>query len=119
MTNLVDDPRCKGVMPDGQICEGVDAHRTECPKNELREEFDKQDGLVECLTCDGKGYACYSCCTQELITDDILMCPVCHEHLGEEECDDCDGTGKVPEEKTDFVDHAPSMQLAAESMEDR
>ena len=23
------------------------------------------------------------------------MCPTCYEHLGEEDCEDCNGTGKV------------------------
>ena len=74
--------------------------------------------LVECETCGGRGEACFSCCTGELVTDDIQMCPKCHEHLGESECEDCGGTGKVPEDKKDFIDHAPSLQRAAEAYED-
>ena len=74
--------------------------------------------LVECETCEGKGEACFSCCTGELVTDDIQMCPRCHEHLGESTCEDCGGTGKVPEDKKDFIDHAPSLQRAAEAYAD-
>lgn len=50
---------------------------------------------VKCDTCSGTGEAYVSCCTQEVVFSDTPMCPVCHEHLGEEECPDCDGTGEV------------------------
>jgi hypothetical protein len=68
---------------------------------------------VECPTCYGKGEATFSCCTGEVVNDDILMCPCCYEHLGEEECQDCDGTGFIDEEQ-ETTEHAPSLQLAAE-----
>lgn len=41
---MTDDPRCKQTLPSGGMCGGVDAHVSECPRNELREEFDRQDG---------------------------------------------------------------------------
>ena len=49
----------------------------------------------ECEVCDGKGYGVWSCCDGELVDNDFAMCPTCHEHLGEEECDECSGTGKI------------------------
>lgn len=48
-----------------------------------------------CETCNGRKQVFISCCTQEIVDDDIAMCPTCHEHLGEEDCPDCDGTGKA------------------------
>jgi len=71
--------------------------------------------LIECETCNGKGEAVFSCCSGEVVDDDMMMCPTCHEHLGEEECQDCEGTGKVSEDKDDFTEKAPSMQAAAEA----
>ena len=53
---------------------------------------------VECPTCIGKGEAMFSCCTGEAIFDDSDLCPTCYEHMGEEECIDCHGTGKVTQE---------------------
>ena len=70
--------------------------------------------MIDCPTCDGKGEAAFSCCTGEVVSDDILMCPDCLEHLGEEKCTDCNGTGKIPEDQEDLTGHAPSLQLAAE-----
>jgi DnaJ-class molecular chaperone len=73
---------------------------------------------IECPTCYGAGEAAFSCCTGDVVTDDIMLCPCCHEHLGEEECPDCNGTGMVDEDQ-ETTEHAPSMQLAAEyRMED-
>lgn len=45
-----------------------------------------------CETCNGTGVVYYSCCTQEPVDPDIAMCPVCKEHLGEEDCEDCKET---------------------------
>ena len=47
----------------------------------------------ECETCNGKGVAMFSCCTGEVVHSDIDLCPTCYEHLGEEDCEDCCGTG--------------------------
>jgi DnaJ-class molecular chaperone len=72
---------------------------------------------TQCETCNGSGEAVFSCCTGEVVHDDIMMCPVCHEHLGEEECPDCEGTGEV-EEGTLLSPAAPSLQAQAEAMMD-
>lgn len=58
-------------------------------------------GFVACDECDGKGVGVYSCCTGERITGlaaDYMMCPICKEHLGEDDCEACDGTGYVVDE---------------------
>jgi len=72
-------------------------------------------GHQECETCEGAGEATFSCCSGEVVHDDIKMCHECYEHLGESECHDCDGKGYTPEDKTEFTDSAPSLQLAAEA----
>jgi hypothetical protein len=54
-------------------------------------------GNVECETCNGNGEAMFSCCTGEVVTNDYGLCPECCEHLGDEECPDCEGKGYVPE----------------------
>ena len=51
--------------------------------------------MRECDFCNGKKVLYISCCTQEPVDEDIAMCPECHEHLGEEDCPECDGTGEV------------------------
>ena len=51
--------------------------------------------MKTCETCDGKGEAVISCCTGDVVDIDIMMCPVCYEHLGEETCPDCDGKGET------------------------
>lgn len=50
----------------------------------------------QCEACSGKGEGIWSCCTGDRVDEDYAMCPRCHEHLGEEECQECDGTGLVP-----------------------
>ena len=63
-----------------------------------------------CPSCNGTGKAVYSCCTGEIVTGDILICPKCKEHLGEEVCQQCGGTGEDNgEEAPDKVD--PQLQL--------
>jgi len=49
----------------------------------------------ECPACYGKGEGYFSCCTGDMVSEDIAMCPECYEHLGEEECGLCDGTGVI------------------------
>jgi DnaJ-class molecular chaperone len=75
-------------------------------------------GHKECVTCDGEGEAVFSCCSGEVVSDDMMICPECHEHLGEEECTDCDGKGYVAEDKEDFTDQAPSLQAQADAYRD-
>lgn len=73
---------------------------------------------VDCETCYGKGQVVISCCSNEVINDDFAMCPTCHEHLGEEDCPDCDGAGKVDPEKNDFLDKIPGLSTMAETQRD-
>jgi hypothetical protein len=47
-----------------------------------------------------------------------MICPVCHEHLGEEDCQSCDGKGYVDENFGEYPDRAPSLQAKAEMMAD-
>jgi len=76
------------------------------------------EGKKVCETCNGNGQAVFSCCTGEVVDDDIMMCPKCHEHLGEEDCPDCDGTGHVDMDKEDFTDKIPGLNTIAEAMRD-
>lgn len=69
---------------------------------------------IQCPTCDGKGEAVISCCTGEVIRDDYQMCPECHEHLGEDTCPDCEGSGKVEEDQS-LTPVGPDLQLQAEA----
>lgn len=73
---------------------------------------------VKCTTCNGSGEAMISCCTGNVVSDDIEMCPVCFEHLGMEDCPDCDGTGSVDETKTEFADKTEGLQAKAERLHD-
>lgn len=50
---------------------------------------------VICPECDGKKQMVYSCCTGEPVDSDYMMCPQCLEHLGEEPCITCAGSGWV------------------------
>lgn len=51
----------------------------------------------KCDTCNGTGQAITSCCTGDVLSEDMPMCPKCHEWCGEMECPDCEGTGEVEE----------------------
>lgn len=58
-------------------------------------------GGTTCPECEGLGQLVYSCCTGEklgIAWMDIMMCPVCKEHLGEEDCVTCEGKGWILEE---------------------
>lgn len=58
----------------------------------------------KCETCNGRGWGVWSCCTGDPVNRDIMMCPHCNEHLGEEDCYDCDGTGYVNSSSYDSED---------------
>ena len=62
----------------------------------MKEPKEIPEGQEICPDCDGVGEVCYSCCGGEIITGDILICPSCHEMLGEDTCETCEGTGFVP-----------------------
>jgi len=52
---------------------------------------------IECSACHGEGKIYYSCCGDEVYSDDTL-CPTCREHIDGVEpeiCDVCEGTGYV------------------------
>lgn len=76
------------------------------------------DGKVECNSCGGTGECIYSCCTGEIVRDDYAICPTCHEHLGESECESCEGVGYVDDIFDDYPDTAPSLQAKADLLMD-
>lgn len=62
------------------------------------EKLSKKYGLSEkqeCETCRGKGEVMLSCCTGDVVDEDFAICPTCYEHLGLEDCPDCEGTGVI------------------------
>jgi DnaJ-class molecular chaperone len=52
-----------------------------------------------CPECNGRKELVYSCCTGDPVFNDEMMCPDCHEHLGEEPCFTCEGKGYVESEE--------------------
>lgn len=48
-----------------------------------------------------------------------MMCPDCYEHLGLEECPDCDGKGEVPENHDYEYSSVSGLQTQAEALNDR
>jgi hypothetical protein len=80
---------------------------TEEELNEAMESIEKYGSLSidavtasieekeECPACYGKKVGYFSCCTGNMVDEDIAMCPSCYEHLGEDECGLCDGTGVI------------------------
>tara|TARA_R110002020_G_scaffold220785_2_gene428782 strand:- start:41090 stop:41344 length:255 start_codon:yes stop_codon:yes gene_type:complete len=70
--------------------------------------------LIECESCNGSGEVVVSCCTGDIIDDDFAMCPECYEHLGEEECSDCGGSGKI-EVGTELSAKTKGLQTQAEN----
>ena len=73
---------------------------------------------VRCDTCSGTGEVMYSCCTGEIISDDMDLCPVCFDHMGEGDCEDCEGTGLVGDTK-ELTPVAPGVQAKAENYADQ
>ena len=53
--------------------------------------------LNYCSECDGKGWAVYSCCGDNITAniDECDLCPSCYEHCGDEreDCEECQGSG--------------------------
>lgn len=49
----------------------------------------------QCPECDGKGTGFFSCCSGDRVDQDAPLCPDCMEHLGEDTCEACEGTGKI------------------------
>jgi len=50
---------------------------------------------IECEQCEGTGMSGTSeCCGAEFDTD-TMLCYECHDHCGEGECGECEGTGTV------------------------
>lgn len=76
------------------------------------------EGKVECESCNGTGECVVSCCTGEIINDDFAMCPVCHEHLGEDTCETCDGKGYVDEDFDEYPDKVSGLGARAELLMD-
>jgi hypothetical protein len=54
---------------------------------------EESDTEKECEACNGAGTGIFSCCTGDPVDSDFMICPVCKEHLGIEECSECNGTG--------------------------
>lgn len=48
-----------------------------------------------CPECKGKGEVVYGCCSGEMELNDYMICPICHEHLGEDTCEECNGSGEI------------------------
>jgi hypothetical protein len=75
----------------------------------------------QCEACSGQGEAIWSCCTGDRVDEDYSRCPSCGEGLGEEECQECDGTGLVslntPQETPTILD--PIGQAEAWADRDR
>ena len=68
----------------------------------------------KCPTCRGKNQVMISCCTGQVIEDELGFCPDCKENMGLEECPDCQGIGKVPGSKKGFSDKRYGLNSQAE-----
>ena len=73
--------------------------------------------MICCESCNSSGEVMYSCCTGDIIEDDMAICPTCYEHLGDEECYDCRGTVSVTE-GTESTPKIPGLQAIAENYMD-
>lgn len=79
----------------------------------------KKPKMIECPTCNGEKEVMISCCTQEIIHDDIDRCPECYEGLGDEECPECEGTGEVPEDHEQEYEVSSGLQAQGERLHDQ
>ena len=79
------------------------------------------EGYQECPDCHGKGECVRSCCSGDIIVGDILICPQCYEHLGEDICELCEGKGIVSiyEEGSNRVDPQMQAEMRCDSQFDR
>ena len=54
---------------------------------------------MTCPNCAGTGIdpILYSCCGDDITDNDILICPSCKEHCGDEheQCEECGGDGTI------------------------
>ena len=53
--------------------------------------FNRILAVITCENCEDNGYGYWSCCTGDYLGAemDIDLCPICKEHLGEENCEEC------------------------------
>lgn len=51
--------------------------------------------LIECPCCDGTGVSETTNCCDAPYDKDIMLCTECYEHIGEQECDECNGKGTI------------------------
>lgn len=49
----------------------------------------------KCEACNGLGQCVVSCCDGSVIEGDFHICHICHEHLGEDTCPYCEGSGYI------------------------
>lgn len=74
--------------------------------------------MKKCEICSGKGTGYFSCCDGFAVDEDIAMCHTCHEHLGEEDCENCNGTGEVEDDVESTIEKVPDLILQAERLID-
>ena len=73
----------------------------------------------KCPTCNGKKEVMISCCTGQVIEDELSFCPTCKENMRLEDCPDCQGIGKVPGSKKNFSDKRYGLNSQAEYLMDQ
>jgi sarcosine oxidase delta subunit len=71
-------------------------------------------GYIICPECNSKKVRVYSCCTGDHVDSDIMVCPVCKEHLGEENCFTCKGEGRIQQENNNSEAHLKCLELLSE-----
>jgi RecJ-like exonuclease len=49
----------------------------------------------ECTECEGTGYSLLSNCCGAFFDTDIRICSECKEHIGDNDCTECNGQGKI------------------------
>lgn len=50
---------------------------------------------IECTECEGTGVNLLSNCCGAIFDEDIRICSDCKEHLGDNDCPECNGQGKI------------------------